>query len=60
MDTKYFQQALDEYKAVAWPHTTTATLADVPLQELSKILRRAQELKDADRSKSAVLDRMGA
>jgi hypothetical protein len=48
MDTKYFQQALAEYCAKhPWDSATPLTAS-----QLSKLLTRAQELKDADRKKT--------
>lgn len=55
LDTKYFQEALEQEF-----HDRKKTVGELTLHELSHILRRAQELKDADQRKSAVLDRMGA
>jgi hypothetical protein len=43
MDTKYFQQALDEFAAVL----PTKTLSNLTMAQISGLLRRAQELKDA-------------
>lgn len=43
MDTKYFQQALQEF---GQQQTTNRSLGDLKIAELSHILRRAQELKD--------------
>jgi hypothetical protein len=62
MDTKYFHLALQEYIAAAVAEmgveATTLSIADIPLQELSNLLKRAQELKDADRA--ARLEEIGA
>lgn len=61
MDTKYFQQALDEYrKDRSAASIGEGFLGTMSLTQLSHLLRRAQELKDADQRKSAMLDRMGA
>ena len=61
MDTKYFQQALDEWRhSRLQPAPADMKVGQMTLGQLSWLLRRAQELKDADQAKSAVLDRMGA
>lgn len=66
MDTKYFQRALDEFNSrdQVLPGSerklAPRRIGDLDVSEFSEILRRAQELKDADQRKSAVLDRMGA
>jgi hypothetical protein len=63
MDTKYFQQALAEFGR---EQETNRRIGDLKVAELSFILRRAQELKDADsleaqrRGRQNALDRMGA
>ena len=57
MDTKYVDQALREFGQRLG---SVCTIGDLTLGELSRILQRAQQLKDADHQRSAVLDRMGA
>ena len=57
MDTKYFAEALAEFGR---EQRTNRPIGELRVAELSFILRRAQELKDEDQRKSAVLDRMGA
>ena len=44
MDTKYFQQALEEY---ALKTSAQIKVGDLTVGQLSWLLRRAQELKDA-------------
>ena len=45
MDTKYFQQALEEY---ALKTSAQIKVGDLTVGQLSWLLRRAQELKDAE------------
>jgi hypothetical protein len=45
MDTNYFQQAVDEY---ALKRSMQIKVGDLTMGELSWLLRRAQELKEAD------------
>lgn len=47
MDTKYFHAALEEMYADN-PLNRTLSIGDLSLEDLSGLLRRAQELKDAD------------
>ena len=47
MDTKYFQAALQEF-FTGTPLNRELSIADLSLGELSALLLRAQELKDAD------------
>jgi hypothetical protein len=47
MDTKFFQAALQELFA-GTPLNRELSVADLSLGELSALLLRAQELKDAD------------
>ena len=57
-DTLYFQRALDEYNRIQiteWGRELKA--GELPLAELSNILRRAQQLKDADKAEQLKLDR---
>jgi hypothetical protein len=44
MDTKYFRWALEEYRN----NFANCSVRSLQLDELSGILKRAQELKDAD------------
>jgi len=46
MDTKYFEQAVLEYCLKKSQHIK---VGDLTMAELSQLLRRAQELKAADR-----------
>jgi hypothetical protein len=52
MDTKYFAAALEELWATN-PMNRELSVADLTLEELSQLLRRAQALKDADRAARA-------
>ncbi len=56
MDTRYFQQAVDEY---ALKRSMAIKVGDLTVGELSWLLRRAQELKDADRMRQNALNKMG-
>ena len=64
MDTKYFQQALDEWRKKQKRYAIT--IGEVTVAEFSSILDRAQKLKDADsleaqrRGRENALNRMGA
>lgn len=51
MDTKYFQQALEEYIKPGGNGGKYTMCGDLTLEELSLLLRRAQELKEADTKK---------
>lgn len=57
LDTKYFEQAVREYGRKLG---SVCTVGDLTLGELSRLLRRAQELKDADQQKAILLERKGA
>ena len=63
MDTKYFAEALAEFGR---EQRTNRPIGELRVAELSFILRRAQELKDADsleaqrRGRENALNRMGA
>jgi hypothetical protein len=60
MDTKYFHQALEEWKA-KYPDRGHITMGSITMDTLSALLQRAEELKDADRpAPNRALDRMGA
>ena len=54
MDTKYLEQALTEYCLQRSAHIK---LGDLTTGELSRLLRRAQELKAADNSPEAKAER---
>lgn len=56
-DTKYFTAALDE--ALPSRIADELRVGDLSMRELSLLLRRAQELKDADRARENQLGRMG-
>ena len=59
MDTKYFHQALEE--AFRGGKLATQKVGDLTILEFSLLLKRAQELKDADKPQpNHALDRMGA
>lgn len=67
MDTKYFQQALAEWRnSKIQPAPAAMTVGEMTLGQLSWLLLRAQELKDADsleaqrRGRENALNRMGA
>ena len=47
-DTKYFEQAVTEY---CLQRSIRLKVGDLTMGELSNLLRRAQELKDADRQR---------
>jgi hypothetical protein len=52
MDTKYFDIAYEEFISLAdWCGRTRPRKIELQPVDLSTILRRAQELKDADQSK---------
>ena len=52
MDTKYFLQALDEYRRNG---NRFGAVGVMVAEELSKVLRRAQELKDLDATAAKVV-----
>jgi len=56
VDTKYFAEALAEFGR---EQSTNRDIGKLKVAELSHILRRAQELKDAEKLKDATLDRTG-
>ena len=59
MDTKYFHQALEE--AFRSGRLASMKVGDLTMGEVSLLLKRAQELKDADKPQpNHALDRMGA
>jgi hypothetical protein len=60
-DTKYFAAALDEWRNQNLPgRGFELNVGDISVGQLSCLLRRAQELKDADRAEQIELGRMNA
>lgn len=49
MDTKYFLQALDEWRAHN-PYRSNMPVGELPIHVLSELLHRAQDLKLADQT----------
>jgi len=52
MDTKYFHQALEEWMDADPTYRRALKAINLPMRDLSNILKRAQELKDYDHARN--------